>query len=202
MPDQQLELARRANLLPVESWISLLERNRALRLHHLSTAFTAGTRHGLYTEFDLHCGQEFHNAYEQSKYEAEVRLRESRVSGRVTVHRPSHTLGPLTGSPFQLGGAYPLLAALAPASLLPGDGRARIDFVPADYVGSAIAALTLAGAAGTFHLACGWHGSLKVKEAALLAANAVGRRKGASLLPRIVAPLLRLGGNQQELTMA
>ena len=184
--DQDLERARAANLLPVESWLALLERNPALRLHHLSTAFTAGTRHGLYTEFDLECGQDFHNAYERSKYEAELRIRESRVSDRVTVYRPSHTLGTITGTAFNLGGAYPLLATLATASVLPGDGRARIDFVPADYVGSAIASLALDGATGTFHLACGWHASLTVKKAAAIAAKALGRRKGALLLPRVV----------------
>jgi len=175
--DQNLEQARRDNVLPIENWIALLEQNPALRLHHLSTALTAGTRHGLYTEFDLECGQDFHNAYERSKYEAEVRLRESRVSDRVTVHRPSH-------------GPYPLLAILASASMLPGDGRARIDFVPADFVASAIAALAIANATGTFHLACGWHASLTVKQAASIAAKASGRRRGASLLPRIVAPAI------------
>jgi pimeloyl-ACP methyl ester carboxylesterase/nucleoside-diphosphate-sugar epimerase len=200
--DQNLELARAANLLPVESWLSLLERNPALRLHHLSTAFTAGTRHGLYTEFDLECGQDFHNAYERSKYEAELRIRESRVSDRVTVYRPSHTLGTVTGTAFNLGGAYPLLATLATASILPGDGRARIDFVSADYVGSAIASLALDGATGTFHLACGWHASLTVKNAAAIAAKALGRRKGALLLPRIASPLLRIGSRPESFILA
>jgi nucleoside-diphosphate-sugar epimerase len=177
--DQNLEEARRCNVLPVENWIALLEQNPALRLHHLSTALTAGTRHGLYTEFDLECGQGFHNAYERSKYEAEVRLRESRVSDRVTVHRPSH-------------GAYPLLAMLASASVLPGDGRARIDLVPADYVASAMTALAIANAPGTFHHACGWHASLTVKQAASIAAKATGRRRGSSLLPRVAPAIGRV----------
>lgn len=193
--DHDLAAARNANLLPIETWIALLQHNPALTLHHLSTAFTAGTRHGLYTEFDLECGQGFNNAYERSKYEAEVRLRESRVSDRVTIYRPSHTLGDAsTGAAFELGGAYPLAATLASASLLPGDGRARIDFVPADYVGASIAALALGGATGTFHLACGWHASLTVKRAAAVAAKGLGRRNGALLLPRIIAPALRVAG--------
>jgi pimeloyl-ACP methyl ester carboxylesterase/nucleoside-diphosphate-sugar epimerase len=189
--DQNLERARQANLLPVESWIHLLECNPALRLHHLSTGFIGGTRRGLLTEFDLDCGQQFHNSYERSKFEAEVRLRESRVSDRVTIHRPSHTLGRAkNGAAFQLGGAYPLLAALASSSVLPGDGRARIDFVPADYVGAAISSLACSGATGTFHLACGWHASLPVKQAAAIAARAGGRKRGALLLPRIASWML------------
>jgi pimeloyl-ACP methyl ester carboxylesterase/nucleoside-diphosphate-sugar epimerase len=193
--DQDLALARQANVLPVENWIHVLDRNPALRLHHLSTGFIGGTRRGLLTEFDLACGQGFHNAFERSKYEAEVRLRESRVSDRVTIHRPSHLLGRApTGQAFELGGAYPLLATLAAASILPGDARARVDLVPADYVAEAMVALVCAGATGTFHLACGWDTSLPVKRAAQLAAKARGRSGSAWLLPRGVAwPLGILG---------
>lgn len=193
--DRDLDAARQFNLVPVESWIDLLERNPALLLHHLSTAFTAGTRRGLYTEFDLECGQGFHNAWERSKYEAEVRLRESRVSDRVTIYRPSHTLGGAsTGEAFELGGAYPLIATMAAAAVLPGDARARIDFVPADYVGKAMAALITSGATGTFHLASGWHTSLTVREATLLAAKGRDRSRGARLVPRGLASPLRIAG--------
>lgn len=193
--DQGLAEARQANVVPLQHWIELLEQNPVLRLHHLSTAFTAGTRRGLYTEFDLECGQGFHNAWERSKYEAEVLLRESRVSDRVTIYRPSHTLGrSITGDAFHLGGAYPLLATLAASSVLPGDAKARIDFVPGDYVGAAIATLACVSANGTFHLACGWHHSPTVKRAAALAAKGRGRTKGATLVPRGVATPLRLAG--------
>src|SRR5258705_6278708 len=68
--DHDLEAARQANVLPVEQWIHVLERNPAMRLHHLSTAFVAGTRRGLFTEFDLDCAQGFNNASKRSKYEA------------------------------------------------------------------------------------------------------------------------------------
>src|SRR5579859_1700281 len=132
---ENLELARQANVRPVENWIQLLGRNPAMRLHHLSTAFVGGTRQGLFTEFDLDCGQGFHNDWERSKFEAEVRLRESRVSDQVTIYRPSHVLGQAaTGKCFHHGGSYPLLATLAAGSVLPGDSHARIDFIPADYV--------------------------------------------------------------------
>jgi thioester reductase-like protein len=194
--DHDLAEARQANVVPLNYWIELLEHNPLLRLHHLSTAFTAGTRRGLYTEFDLECGQSFHNAWERSKYEAEVRLRNSRVSDRVTIYRPSHTLGrSITGDAFHLGGAYPLLATLAAASVLPGDAKARIDFIPADYAGAAMATLASVSATGTFHLACGWHTSPTVKQTAALAAKGRGRAKGPMLVPRGVASPLRLGGS-------
>jgi len=201
--DQNLDLARHANVVPVENWIDLLERNASLRLHHLSTAFVGGTRRGLFTEFDLDCGQQFHNAYERSKFEAETRLRESRVADRVAVYRPSHVLGcAATGEAFDFGGAYPLLATIAAASILPGDGRARIDFIPADYVASAMVALALDHAAGTFHLACGWETSLPVRDAVKLAAKGRDRRRGARLVPRVAAWPLQLTSDSLAFTTA
>ena len=194
--DQNLELARQANLRPVEGWIQLLGRNPALRLHHLSTSFVAGTRRGLLTEFDLDCGQGFHNAWERSKFEAELRLRESPAGARIAIYRPSHTLGRAAdGGAIQLGGSYPLLASLAAAALLPGDGQARVDFVPADYVAAAMVALAFAGAQGTFHLASGWEASLPVQEAAVLVAKGCGRSRHALLLPRAFTAPLRLAGS-------
>jgi nucleoside-diphosphate-sugar epimerase len=41
---------------------------------HVSTAFVAGNRKGLIQERELGCGQEFHNPYEQSKFDAEGML--------------------------------------------------------------------------------------------------------------------------------
>lgn len=178
----------------VENWIELLQRNSALRLHYLSTAFVGGTRRGLFTEFDLDVGQDFHNAWERGQFEAEMRLRESPVSERVTIYRPSHTLGRTTGEAFCLGGAYPLLSTLAAARLLPGDGRARIDFIPASYVAAAMTSLAIAGARGTFHLACGWETSLPVHDAAALVRDAQGRGGAPLLLPRALAWPLRATG--------
>lgn len=194
--DQNLELARQVNVMPVQTWIQLLACNPELRLHHLSTAFVGGTRRGLLTEFDLDCGQGFHNAWERSKFEAEVRLRESPANERVTIYRPSHVLGRAkTGEAFELGGAYPLLASLAGASILPGDSGARLDLVPADYVAAAMVAVAVSGAMGTFHLACGWETSVPVGRAAALAAKARGRARSARLLPRGIAWPLRVAGS-------
>lgn len=165
----------------VGNWITWLEQHPATRLHHLSTAFVAGTRRGLFTEFDLDVGQHFYNEFEQCQFEAEVRLRMSAASDRITIYRPSHVLA--RGPAFASGGAHALLAALASASVLPGDPRARIDFIPLDYVAAAMVALVRRNATGTFHLASGWEGSLPVKRAAALSANGRG---AALLLPRLV----------------
>lgn len=182
--DQNLELARQTNVQAADGWVDLLVHNPNLRLHHVSTALVGGTRRGLFTEFDVQCNQGFHDAWEQSNFEAELRLRESPIADRVNIYRPSHILGrATTGEAFQMGGGYPLVATLAAASFLPGDANARIDFVPADYVASSMVALALSGASGTFHLACGWQDSVAVKQIAALAAKGLGRSQGARLLP-------------------
>jgi pimeloyl-ACP methyl ester carboxylesterase len=194
--DQDLELARKENVQPIETWIRLLACNPVLRLHHLSTAFVAGTHRGLFTEFDLDCGQQFNDAWERSKFEAEVRLRECAAADRINIYRPSHVLGRAhSGEALEPGGAYPLLATLAKAWILPGDARARIDFVPADYVAASIVALACSGATGTFHLVSGWNKSLPVSEAASLAAQGWGRSTNARLLPRGISWPLQLTGS-------
>jgi thioester reductase-like protein len=85
-----------------EPWETNLEGVRYLRrlcgdvgideLHHVSTAYVCGRRTGTIREDDLDCGQEFHNVYEQSKYEAERLLRQA-AGPRITVYRPSVIVG-------------------------------------------------------------------------------------------------------------
>src|ERR1700741_675833 len=194
--DQNLALARKENVQPIETWIKLLACNPELRLHHLSTTFVGGTRRGLFTEFDLDCGQRFNDAWERSKFEAEIRLRECAAADRINIYRPSYVLGRAnTGEALELGGAYPLLATLAKAWILPGDAGARIDFVPSDYVAASMVALACSGATGTFHLVSGWNTSLPVREAASLAAEGWGRSRSARFLPRGVSWPLRLTGS-------
>jgi thioester reductase-like protein len=198
-PDQNLALARASNVRPLENWLELLETNPNLHLHHLSTAFVAGTRHGLFTEFDLDCGQNFHNAYERSKFEAEVLVRQSSFSGRINIYRPSHTLGrAATGEAIELGGAYPLLSMMTKSRILPGDPRASIDLVPVDYVAQAMASLANARAAGTFHLAAGWARSLTIRQVADIAAKASGRSRGPRIIPRGLAWPFRWVGSSSS----
>ncbi|HZN94943.1 MAG TPA: SDR family oxidoreductase, partial [Myxococcales bacterium] len=117
--DQDLPRAREWNVQPVRSLIELLQEARGARLVHLSTTWVAGTKRGLFTEFDLDCRQGFYNAYEQSKHEAECLLRDSAVSGRVTIARRSLALG----APGRLGS---ILQPLRGRRLLvSGDSRIR-----------------------------------------------------------------------------
>jgi pimeloyl-ACP methyl ester carboxylesterase/thioester reductase-like protein len=195
IPDQNLEAARQENVRSVETFIQLLSHNPELRLHYLSTGFVGGVRRGLFTEFDLNCGQDFHNAWERSKFEAESLLRECQASDRITIYRPSHILGVTgTGDAFQLGGAYSLLASLAAAWIIPGDRAARIDFVPVDYVASAMAALAFSRKTGTYHLVSSWNASLPIGDVVKRVSKIVGRARSAFLVPKALAWILGLAG--------
>ncbi len=154
--DADLDAARAANVQPVATLVELLEANPRARLAHVSTTMVAGTKRGLFTEFDLACGQQFHNAYEQSKFEAETLLRESSVWDRVTVFRRSLTAGGPESAHTPLNALLRGLAGRRPM-LLAGDPRMRLDAVPLSYVARAMVALAGQPAAlgQTLHLVAG-----------------------------------------------
>ncbi|MCA9710885.1 MAG: SDR family oxidoreductase [Myxococcales bacterium] len=154
--DRDLEAARAANVQPVSTLVDLLGGNPGARLAHVSTTMVAGTKRGLFTEFDLACGQRFHNAYEQSKFEAETLLRESKVWDRVTVFRRSLTVEEAPGAGAPLSALLDDLRRRRPV-LLAGDPRMRLDAVPLSYVvGSMVALARRPEALGqTLHLVAG-----------------------------------------------
>lgn len=192
---------RQANVAPLMNWLQFLGDNQNVRFHHLSTAFVGGTHKGLFTEFDLECEQKFHNDYEKSKYEAECRLQNSSVRDRITIYRPSHSVGhSQTGEAFAFDGLYPLLQTLyfrGKSSVIPGDPLARLDVVPVDFVAEAMVTLaadsTTAGK--TFHLTAGWPRSITVADFIQLVAG-VGRHKTIKprMVPHLLSKIAWLGG--------
>jgi thioester reductase-like protein len=120
-------------------------------LHHVSTAFVCGRRTGSVAEDELECGQDFHNDYERSKYEAERCVRRAR-GVRATVYRPSVIVGDSrTGYTSSYHGMYHFLD-LADRLAGPGDapGRRSLalrlpftgdeprNLVPVDWVAQAV----------------------------------------------------------------
>jgi thioester reductase-like protein len=142
----------------VDGTAALLELCRgvgASEWQHVSTAFVCGRRTGTIREDDLGCGQDFHNPYEQSKFEAERLLRSARHL-RVTVYRPSVIVGDhTTGYTSNYAGFYRFLElaarlaeaqadATAPRRLplrLPLSGEERWNLVPVDWVARAVVEL-------------------------------------------------------------
>lgn len=116
------------------------------RFHYVSTCYVSGRHPGIFGEEDLEKGQAFNNYYEETKYLAEVEVRE-RMSGGlpVTVYRPAIVVGDSrTGATQKYDGPYTLIRWLLRqpgVTLMPvlrGAEQARLNLVPSDFVIRAI----------------------------------------------------------------
>ncbi|MEA2138323.1 MAG: hypothetical protein QOG56_1473, partial [Solirubrobacteraceae bacterium] len=115
------------------------------------------THRGSFGEDDLDVGQRFRNPYEQSKFEAELVVREHGARLPITVVRPSIIVGDRhSGWTASFNVLYWPLRALARGAypVLPARRGAPVDVVSVDYVADAIVALaSLPEARGaTYHL--------------------------------------------------
>ena len=136
---------------------------RLQAFHHVSTCYVSGRHAGVFREGDLDVGQAFNNAYEETKFRAELLVREAARKGLpAAVYRPAIVVGDsATGETQKYDGPYYFIrwALRLPAvAILPmvGDPAAvRLNVVPRDFVVQAIAGLAAdPGARGrTFHLA-------------------------------------------------
>lgn len=112
-------------------------------LTHVSTAYVCGERDGTVLEDELDVGQRFGNAYERSKFEAEVMLRREMAAGlRVAIVRPSIVVGAeRSGVTREFKNIYVVLKVLTRGLVrsIPGHYDATLDLVPIDYVASLIA---------------------------------------------------------------
>ncbi len=117
------------------------------RFVHFSTAYVSGDRVGVIAEDELEAGQAFRNAYEETKYEAELVVRKASATMPITIVRPSTVVGDSkTGEIDRFEGPYYLgmLLVLSPLVVplpLPGNGVAPLNVVPVDFVVEATWAL-------------------------------------------------------------
>lgn len=197
-----LREARSVNVHGTQRMLELAEgcqaRGGLRRFTYVSTAYVAGDHAGCFSEDDLDVGQRFHNAYENSKFEAELLVARWRARLPVTVARPSIVVGErASGWTTSFNVLYWPLRAFARGTYLavPARGSSPVDVVPVDYVTDAIFALTQMPEAqdGTFHLTAGPH-VCSVGELVALASSFFGRAPprliDPSLYHRVVHPLL------------
>jgi thioester reductase-like protein len=194
--DLTLEEARRTN---VEGAVHVLAfvRDAGARLHHVSTAFVAGERSGVLRVRDAESPPGFHNSYEQSKHEAEARVRGAR-DVRTTVYRPSIIVGDSrTGATPHFRVLYEPFkwVIYGKTSVLPCRPEVRLDVVPVDYVCDAIVALggAAASAGAVYHLSAGPERSSSIEELVARAEPIVNgwlaaRGEPRVQVPRIVSP--------------
>jgi thioester reductase-like protein len=155
------EVVRRTN---VEGTRNVLElayaAKRLARLNHFSTSYVSGDRVGVILEEELAMGQRFHNAYEETKYQAELLVRRAQADLPATVFRPSIVVGDSrTGEIDRFEGAYALAILLVASPLavplpLPGDAVAPLNVVPVDFVVDAATSIARnpAGVGRTVHV--------------------------------------------------
>ncbi len=165
------------------------EMQNLVRLNHFSTAFVAGDRTGVIMEDELAQGQNFRNAYEESKFEAERAMREAMHHLPISIFRPSIIVGDShTGEIDRMAGPYYLINAIVnmPSILpipLPGKGDKPLNLVPIDFVCEAMHRISLRDdtASRTFHL-CDPN-PLSARSVFELVAQRAGRRAPVGLLP-------------------
>ena len=112
-------------------------RGKLVRFDYVSTAFVAGTKGGNVTENDLSRNQTFANAYEQSKFEAEVLVREYMDVLPTVIYRPSIVVGDSRNgfTPHFKVLYWPLqLLSKNILPFIPCRRSAKLDIVPVDHV--------------------------------------------------------------------
>jgi long-chain acyl-CoA synthetase len=173
---------------------------------YISTAYVAGDHRGAFGEDHLDVDQRFRNAYEQSKFEAEARVRERCSDLPIQIFRPSIVVGEAdTGWTPAFNVIYGPLKAFARGAYkaIPGRRSAPVDVVPVSYVADAILELSRRDAKSgtTYNLAAG-DGATTVGELLELSADYFGRRRPrvvpAGAYRRLVHPLLLRTGDDRR----
>jgi thioester reductase-like protein len=170
---------------------------------HVSTAYVAGTHDGEFGEEDLDLGQGFRNAYERSKFEAELLVRERAAELPVQVVRPSVVVGDSrTGWTSSFNVLYSPLRAFQRGTFpaLPARRSSPVDVVPVDYVADGI--LALAGRPGATHHLTASSRASTVGEIIELASADAGRPAPRVLPPAlyrvVLHPLLVRSGSERR----
>ncbi len=161
----------RTNLTGTRNVLNLLRETWIQDYHHVSTAFVCGKRETRIYETDLDHGQEFHNAYEQSKFLTEGEIRAATDILHRTIYRPTIITADsqtgFTNTYFGIMWYLKLLAVLVPQQPLDANGVRQTpiempvsgdephNLVPVDWVSIVITNLIRNPAARgqTFHLA-------------------------------------------------
>jgi thioester reductase-like protein len=145
------ELAMKINVEGTRNVLDFAESaNKLERLQYVSTCYVSGRHPGIFRETDLAKGQKFQNFYEETKYLAEVDVRERQAAGLpTTIYRPGIVVGDSkTGETQKYDGPYYILRWLLKQpsiAVLPvpsGADKMRVNLVPRDFVVGAIDALS------------------------------------------------------------
>ena len=149
------------------------------RFSYVSTAYVGGEPDGVFREDQLDVGQSFRNAYERSKFEAELMLRERGSHLPLQILRPSIVVGDSrTGRTSSFNVLYGPLKAIARGAVpaIPARRSSPVDIVPVNYVADRAYELASDGPGGTFHLVAG-RNATSVGRLLELASEHLGQRR-------------------------
>lgn len=135
--------SRAVNVEGTTNVLAFAARCRSLRqIGHISSLFVAGKRSGTVFDTDLEHEAGFGNNYEQTKYEAEVFVRNAMCDLPITVYRLA--LLPGTANYVYQPGAFHTALHFYHSGLLPiipGFPSSPIDLLPTDYAAKALLTL-------------------------------------------------------------
>ena len=145
---ETLESLRSANVLGTKNVLEFAAKCKKLKkVNYVSSIFISGTYKGDFSEEDLNFGQSFNNAYEQSKFEAELIVRDYIKSGMsVVIYRPGIIVGDYeTGLAFRPGLLYHLfrILSLEIFQKFPLNVNTVLNILPCDIVAEAIYRLSI-----------------------------------------------------------
>lgn len=210
--DLTLEDARAINLDGAAHVLAFAElaaeRGGLRRLHHVSTAYVAGTREGVLNEDDVPASPEFRNTYEQTKWDSEQLLAPSKAKIPITCYRPSIVVGDSrNGRTLHFRVLYDPMRWVysGKIAVLPCRPQVRLDVVPVDYVCDALLAIgERADSEGqVYNLSSGPAGAMSIREiveAAVAEANRYHAEIGAEPItaPTILSPDSAPSGTPEE----
>lgn len=149
--DVKKELAYKVNVGGTQHILDFCEKCPNLERHHyVSTCYVSGNYKGLFKETDLEKGQTFNNFYDETKYHAEVLVKNAMKAGMsTTIYRPAIVTGDSkTGETQKYDGPYFMLKWLMrfpTIGIFPTIGKGSentMNIVPRDFMIDAITALS------------------------------------------------------------
>ena len=168
--DLPLEESREINVGGAQRMLELARSCPRLRkFGHVSTTYVNGFREGVYDEAPMAPGQEFCNAYQQSKFEAECLVEEAMRALPAAIYRvPALLADSEDGVVSQWGYIHHLFRMLPVTELpvMPGDPDIPVDLMPADWVAAALAHIfDFRFTSGSYrHLCLGPDGTMPLQE--------------------------------------
>ncbi len=155
--NSSIEELRKINVYGTENVVEMGVKSHKFKLKkfsHVSTAYVAGERKGFIEEDSLTNEHGFKSNYEKSKYEGEMKVRNSYLP--FTIFRPGMIVGDSSSGYIKTFNTIYLLIRLYLKGLrvIPVSKNLRINLVPVDYVADAVQSLTLNEdtVGKTFHL--------------------------------------------------